>query len=417
MFDRLFTHCAIIQKHRDGPLADVRVGHLQALIAAGYLRSTVLRHAAYALCVAVAIDGWARTRDVAPIERAELDAFATRWAARRVRRGRARATLLPRRTFLQIARALLSRIGRLSSVPVDPLRRRVDTFVEAHREQWPSPATRRSMGWQVLYFLRFLRRRGVASEQTTHDVIDAYLAEQRSRCTRGTMHVVVDALRAWFRFASSRRWTPRGLAEGIVRPRLYALEGVPCGPTPEQARQLLASVASDTPVGQRDLALLLLMTTYGLRSAEVCRLQLDDLDWARGRLHVVRVKSGRHEWLPMEPHTGAALARYLRVARPRTICRALFLTVRAPIRPLSSSGLYNVVAHRLRAVADVPRGRGPHGLRHACARRLMAAGMSFKTIGDHLGHRSPEATEIYAKVDAASLRAVVWNDPEGLIRT
>jgi len=58
---------------------------------------------------------------------------------------------------------------------------------------------------------------------------------------------------------------------------------------------------------------------------------------------------------------------------------------------------------------------GPHALRHACAIHLVAAGFSLKEIGDHLGHRSTEATRVYAKVDLAGLRAVAAMDVGGLV--
>jgi len=57
-------------------------------------------------------------------------------------------------------------------------------------------------------------------------------------------------------------------------------------------------------------------------------------------------------------------------------------------------------------VAGPGKSRGPHALRHACARRLVDAGLSFKQIGDHLGHRSTSATSIYAKVNLTALREV-----------
>jgi hypothetical protein len=49
---------------------------------------------------------------------------------------------------------------------------------------------------------------------------------------------------------------------------------------------------------------------------------------------------------------------------------------------------------------------GPHALRHACATHLLAKGFSLKEIGDHLGHVSPVATQMYAKVDLTALRQV-----------
>jgi site-specific recombinase XerD len=88
--------------------------------------------------------------------------------------------------------------------------------------------------------------------------------------------------------------------------------------------------------------------------------------------------------------------------------------MRAPHRPLSIGGLYDVVRRYL-SEADLPtKGRGPHGLRHACARHLVEAGRSFKEVGDHLGHRSPDATRLYAKIDLASLRRVAFSDLGGL---
>ncbi|MFQ5474059.1 MAG: tyrosine-type recombinase/integrase [Dehalococcoidia bacterium] len=103
-------------------------------------------------------------------------------------------------------------------------------------------------------------------------------------------------------------------------------------------------------------------------------------------------------------------ARYLRDARPNTHARFVFLTLRAPHRPLSASGLYDVVERHLPNNASPRKGRGPHGLRQACARHLVESGHSFKEVGDHLGHRSPDATRIYAKVNLTSLRQVAFDD-------
>jgi site-specific recombinase XerD len=59
--------------------------------------------------------------------------------------------------------------------------------------------------------------------------------------------------------------------------------------------------------------------------------------------------------------------------------------------------------------------RGPHVLRHACAGHLLARGLSLKEIGDHLGHRRPDSTRIYAKVDLPGLREVAAFDLGGLV--
>jgi integrase len=92
--------------------------------------------------------------------------------------------------------------------------------------------------------------------------------------------------------------------------------------------------------------------------------------------------------------------------RPRIGSRSLFLTIKAPFRPLVSTSLHHLVSTRLKALNICCRKRGPHSLRHACATHLIAEGLSLKQIGDHLGHRSAYATRTYAKVDLAGLRQV-----------
>jgi integrase/recombinase XerD len=77
---------------------------------------------------------------------------------------------------------------------------------------------------------------------------------------------------------------------------------------------------------------------------------------------------------------------------------------------MTSGGLYQLVAKRLKRLGVESRRYGPHALRHACAGHLLAQGLSLKEIGDHLGHRSPDSTRVYAKVDLHGLREVAAFD-------
>jgi site-specific recombinase XerD len=74
-----------------------------------------------------------------------------------------------------------------------------------------------------------------------------------------------------------------------------------------------------------------------------------------------------------------------------------------------------MVATRLRDSGIKVERNGAHTLRHACATRLLAEGLSLKAIGDQLGHVSPDATRIYAKVDLIALRHVANFDFGGLL--
>jgi len=213
--------------------------------------------------------------------------------------------------------------------------------------------------------------------------------------SRVALSSTTGALRAWFRHCEIRGKTRAGLADSILAPRIYRHEGLPLGLTWEQVKGIIPDPRGDKPFQLRDRAILLLLAVYGLRSGEVRRLRLEDIDWGKDRLNVVRSKSWRRELLPLEPLTGNAIARYLHQGRPKCDSRCVFVTLKAPFRPLSAGALYHLVSHRVLSVVGPGKSRGPHALRHACARRLVDAGLSLKEIGDDLGHRSPDTTRIY----------------------
>jgi site-specific recombinase XerD len=244
--------------------------------------------------------------------------------------------------------------------------------------------------------------------------VDRFFQHMALRWSRSSLYTSAKILRSWFAYCEGRSWVRHGLAAAVLLPRIYREEGLPLGPTWDEVARMLATTMGNAPVQIRDQAILRLLSVYGLRSGEVRRLRLDDVDWQRERIQVVRSKTSRAQMLPLEPGVGNAIAHYLRHARPTSPSRIVFLTVKAPHRPLSTGGIYDIVRRHLPASMSSRKGRGPHGLRHACARHLVESGRSFKEVGDHLGHRSPDATRIYAKVDLVSLRRVALDDLGGL---
>jgi integrase len=159
----------------------------------------------------------------------------------------------------------------------------------------------------------------------------------------------------------------------------------------------------------------MLLAVYGLRAGEVTALRLNDFDWEREMLTVPSGKSPRPRAYPLSHPVGDAVLRYLRDVRPRSDRREVFLTVVAPFRPVTPDALGRLVRRRLHALGLTLPHYGPHALRHACATHLLAQDLSLKEIGDHLGHRSPESTSIYAKVDLTALRTVAEFSLEDLL--
>ena len=159
----------------------------------------------------------------------------------------------------------------------------------------------------------------------------------------------------------------------------------------------------------------MLFAVYAFRSREVAGLCVEDVNWEKEIISITRPKQRLKQQYPLVNEVGEAILRYLRQVRPRCGRREIFLTLKAPFRPLSPGALYHVVSTRLSDLGIPTLRRGPHSLRHACAGHLVIAGLSLKQIGDHLGHRSAYATRVYAKVDLAGLRQVADFDLGGLV--
>jgi integrase/recombinase XerD len=415
MFETLFSRPTARQRHREGPLAEERVAYLASLAAANAAHGTLVRKARYCMCLVRELEKWPPHYC---FNLAEVDALVAAWGAKRVSMGRASAPRWPCENLRSVAIEFLQTLGRLSgdSVPIaDRYDAYVDDFLAAQRQKgWLSEASCRSGRWQVQKFLSYLDNQALDLESLSPDDIDIYFWHCAQRWCRVSIHTAAKVLRTWFRHCEVRGWIKPGLADAILLPRLYRHEGLPPGPTWDDVTRMLAESSGDNPADLRNHAILLIVSVYGLRSGEVRRLTLDDIDWQHNRLRVIRSKSSREHVFPLEPRVGNAIARYLRDCRPKISCRVLFLTLLAPYRPLSPGALYYVVQTHLPRQNSPQKGRGPHGLRHACARHLMEAGLTFKHIGDHLGHRSPDATRLYAKIDLASLRKVALEDMGGL---
>jgi site-specific recombinase XerD len=192
------------------------------------------------------------------------------------------------------------------------------------------------------------------------------------------------------------------------------MTSIPRGIAADQVRQLLISIDRSTAIGRRDYAILLLLARLGLRSGEVASLELDDIDWGAGQL-TVRGKSGQRNKLPLPTEVGKAIVAYLRRGRPHSACRRVFLRAKAPIGGFRGQcGIGSIVRHSLqRAGINAPT-TGAHQFRHGLATEMLRQGASLSEIGDLLGHRHPETTKIYTKVDLNALRTLVLPWPGGV---
>ncbi|MEK1947752.1 MAG: site-specific integrase [Ensifer adhaerens] len=185
----------------------------------------------------------------------------------------------------------------------------------------------------------------------------------------------------------------------------WRLASLPEVLTDAEINELLSSFDQSFPSRLRAYAMVRCLIDLGLRSSEVVKLQLDDINWADGTINLVGTKSRRADVMPLPSETGAAIAAYLHGERPATSNRAIFVRHVAPYdEPITTKSVKRAVLAGYRRCGWTRT--GVHILRHSMASRLLRTGAPMKEIADILRHRSLDTSAIYAKVDLTNLAAV-----------
>ena len=266
-------------------------------------------------------------------------------------------------------------------------------------------------------FKAYLDRIGVRRlEELSPAVLSAFIVERSSAgLARSTVREGAGIVRVLLRYAHREGAVSRDLSEAVGWPQAYRLTSLPRSISWEDVNKVLAGVDRRSACGRRDYAILLLLVVYGLRGREVAALRLDDIDWRRERLTVPERKAGHSTAFPLTATVGEALLAYLKDGRPQSADRHIFFRSCAPIRPIGAAAVSGRARHYLlKAGIDVPR-PGSHTLRHTTVQRLVDADFDLKTIGDFIGHRSADSTQIYAKVAVEALREVALGDGEAVL--
>jgi site-specific recombinase XerD len=275
----------------------------------------------------------------------------------------------------------------------------VDTHAAAARfldSPTLSDGTRRAYGYDVNEFCHWLDRRGTKLDDVDVRVLVDYASQlgaarpgrRPTKLAPATIARKLAAVRAFLRHALG----PARVPDAVLAPR--RTRRLPDAPRAAEVDAVLKALEGEGPVPLRNRALVELVYSAGLRSAEAVNLDLGDVDFEQELVHVRLGKGAKDRVVPLGEEAAHWLARYLRDARPelaRGAENALFLSARG--KRLDTSTLRRLVPH-------------PHRLRHAFATHLLEGGADLRTIQELLGHSSLSTTQVYSHVDARRLRRV-----------
>lgn len=248
------------------------------------------------------------------------------------------------------------------------------------------------------------------SGRLTAEWVTDFLLDRRPGITRSRAKGEGSILRGLLRFLHGQGLI--GAIEGVV-PAVFSHRdsGIPKVLTPAEVEQITRAAGAFPLTRYRDLAVILLFSTLGLRSKEVADMLLEDIDWRSGTVRV-RSKGGYIDFLPLPAQTGRALADYLVHDTHRGPGeRHVFHRLVGSFGSLTSGALGSIVnsASERAGLGAV----GAHRFRHTVASRALNAGASMEEVSQLLRHRSLASTSIYAKVDFERLALVVrpWPAP------
>lgn len=210
----------------------------------------------------------------------------------------------------------------------------------------------------------------------------------------------LSALKAFVAFARERAGMSDPAPPRMRGPRVK--KGIPRPVTPDEAVGLAAAVHEDAAeewIGARDRAVLLLLYGAGMRIAEA--LSLTGAAVPMGEVLVVTGKGAKQRAVPILPLVRDAVDDYLAKC-PWPLAKDAPLFRGAKGGPLSQ-GLVQKAMARARAALGLPPSATPHALRHSFATHLLGAGADLRSLQELLGHASLGSTQIYTKVDAATL--------------
>lgn len=249
------------------------------------------------------------------------------------------------------------------------------------------------------------KRDGGGIEELGTAELAAFLGQRRKEgLSAASLRITTVHLKVFFRWLAATRRLVMDPAEPLLAPRPG--QSLPDTLHASQIQQLLESIDPAVALGRRDLAILELFYSAGLRLSELCQARLELMDFTGGFIRITG-KGDKTRITRVGSKALAAIDDYLRNERPGLVKRRtsshIFISVRGGA--LSPDRVRQIVKERARA-AGIETTIFPHLLRHSFATHLLEGGADLRVIQELLGHADISTTQVYTHVDRKRLKAV-----------
>ena len=263
--------------------------------------------------------------------------------------------------------------------------------------------------WVVRKYLRFFSDAGHESlADVSLENVRSFIMKTALAVKASTLHDIFLYLRHFHLYLKQESITAPD-AEGIFSYTIHREMPIQGYITDEELRKILSVIDPETESGFRNMAILLLAATTGIRACDVIRLKLTDIDWRAGEISFSQDKTDKKVFLPLLPEVGEALKRYILNFRPTVSqCPEVFLRCSPPKTAITNATSMADMLMLYQQKAGIERkpydGKGFHGLRRHLAKDLLATGTPPETIAQILGHTQVESVRQYLVLNVKQLK-------------
>lgn len=213
-----------------------------------------------------------------------------------------------------------------------------------------------------------------------------------------TIDSYITAVRLFYRYCVKRKYYACDITDGVrASTKIKGYRKHPLGK--DDVVRLLDSIDISTTKGKRDKLMIAMMVLLGLRTCEVERINVSDIEYSYDTRIVKVQRKGRHdkaEALALTPYLDTLLSDYMSEREVEDWNEPLFMSEhRAHGTRLQRTSISEIVHDRLRDIGISDPKITAHSLRHTCACLMLSEGVEMETVRDMLGHTSTNTTRLY----------------------
>lgn len=281
----------------------------------------------------------------------------------------------------------------------------MDEYLQVCRDKGNRPATLKRKEMTCGLFLDSLKRGGCTDiSRLDTGIVSRSLLEFSNR----DLYAII---RQFLRFLANKGMTETDLS-GIV-PHYRRRKPLPTTYTPEEIARVETAVEACTNTGKRNLAIIRLATRMGLRSGDIARLKLSEIDFGTGFINITQEKTGVPISLQMPPDVSGALSAHIENDARSLTDGYVFHCMVAPYERITTSTIRHAVNDSFIAAKVETAGKkhGPHAFRSSLASSMVNDGTPYEVVRRILGHTDPNAVKHYARADIENLRMCSIDPP------